>query len=233
LREEQEGEIDVKPPTEMVEYRYTVNTGAGGSAEFIFRDGGHAYVSDGTAVALSVVKSKEGEGSKAMVNLESGAVNFDLGTGNFQLETGVVQLSARSSVFSAEVTETFDLFRNERGEMIMVTSKKEGPSKGMVAEVRPGSELMVRHGPEVEGVVFSVPEEAKGETVFRIKGKVLRMPGGSKLEFSTGGNSVRVSVPTDEGLFAATVLLREFLSPPVDAAFHDAGDLIETGNVSP
>lgn len=233
LREEEEAKIVAQPPTEMVDYRFAFDTGAGGRAEFVFRDGGRAFVQEGASVAVSVVKRKEGSGSKSLVNLKAGEVRFDLGTGDFLLETEVVAVMARAAVFFAEATATYDRYRNLRGEMIQVRSKKEGPSQGMVAEVKAGSELLVKHGPEVEGVIFEIPEEVDEETVFRIRGKTLRMPGGGRLTFGSTGTTVTVSVPTPESEFVATVPLEAFLAAPADAALQDSGDLIETGNVSP
>ena len=69
--------------------------------------------------------------------------------------------------------------------------------------------------------------------VFKVRGKTLRMPGGSRLSFEEKGSTVTVSVPTPEAEFAATLPLGEVLSGPSDAALHDTGDLIETQNVSP
>ena len=61
----------------------------------------------------------------------------------------------------------------------------------------------------------------------------LRMPGGSRLTFGETGSRVTVMVPTPEAEFAATIPLEEILAAPADAALHDSGDLVETGNVSP
>jgi hypothetical protein len=229
----EEARIDVEPPTEMVEYRYTVSSGMGGKAEFTFGDGGRAYVQESTSMTLSVVKRKEGPGRKSMVTLQSGEVRFDLGTGDFGLETEVASVTARAAVFLAEVTESYDKYSHLRGEQILVRSKKEGPSEGMVTEVKPGMGLLIRHGPDVPGVIFEVPEKIPGEMVFKVRGKTLRMPGGSRLSFGETGSTVTVSVPTPEAEFAATLPLGEALSAPSDAALHDTGDLIETQNVSP
>ena len=229
----EEARIDVKPPTEMVEYRYTVSSGIGGKAEFTFGDGGRAYVQESTSMTLSVVKRKEGPGRKSMVTLQSGEVRFDLGTGDFGLETEVASVTARAAVFLAEVTESYDKYSHLRGDLILIRSKKEGPSEGMVTEVKPGMGLLIRHGPDVPGVIFEVSEETPGEMVFKVRGKTLRMPGGSRLSFGETGSTVTVSVPTPEAEFVATLPLGEVLSAPADAALHDTGDLIETQNVSP
>ncbi|MHC4600555.1 MAG: FecR domain-containing protein, partial [Planctomycetota bacterium] len=120
----EEARIDVEPPTEMVEYRYTVNSGIGGKAEFTFGDGGRAYVQEATSMTLSVVKKKEGPGRKSMVTLQAGEVRFDLGTGDFGLETEVASTTARAAVFLVEVAETYDKYSHLRGERILVRSKK-------------------------------------------------------------------------------------------------------------
>ncbi|GEM_PF-2892529 len=235
LREEVKGRINTEPPTEMVEYLYTVDTGFEGKAKFTFRDRGHAYISEETSVSLSVVKRKEGEERMSMVNLEGGEVRFDLGPAALLLKTSVVTVQGRGAVFFAEAREGFDRFRNLRGEPIRVRAKQEkGPLKeGLVSEVKPGMSLLVKHGPDVEGIVFEVPEEASGEMVFRVRGKTLRMPAGGTLRFGETGSTVTVSVPTPEEEFTAIIPLGEAIAAPLDAALHDSGDLVETKNVSP
>lgn len=227
FREEIEKAIVSSPPTEMMDYRYTVDTGEDGQADIVMHDGGKAFVKKGTRMSFWSGKDKDSKKTSG-AKLEKGQASFDVGTGEFVYESETVSINARGSVFTAEVGDGYDEYRNLSGEQILVKSKVEGASKDLAAELKEGMGLRVLHAPGQPGVTFEIPKDSKGETRFLTpKGKQFFTKPETTLEFSGSDNLVTATFPVEKRVFTATFPLEELASGSTMNPLAGAGSAID------